>query len=139
MPGEVYDEPTLARYFLAGDAFVTAGAIGLSVNHALSYGLPAICYGEGRGAPKHRPEVAYVVDGITGRRVSEFTPDAFVAALTSFFDDHSDPRSDFASGIQRMLDEVLDLSNIVRDFGQVDAFLKAGGVHAGPLASGGRA
>ena len=40
--GSIYDEAQLAPWFLTADAFVYPGAIGLSVLHAMGYGLPVV-------------------------------------------------------------------------------------------------
>jgi glycosyltransferase involved in cell wall biosynthesis len=64
--GPMYGEENLAPLFLGADFFVLAGAAGLSVNHALGYGLPVIAYARGKGMPLHHPEIEYVVQDETG-------------------------------------------------------------------------
>jgi len=41
--GGVYDEKTLARYFLASSVYVLAGMGGISINDAMCFGKPVIC------------------------------------------------------------------------------------------------
>lgn len=40
--GPVYDERKLALWYMAGSVFVTATCIGLSIHHAMCYGVPVI-------------------------------------------------------------------------------------------------
>jgi len=61
--GAIYDEETLAPYFLGAAALVYPGAIGLSINHSLSYGLPVIVHTN----PEHQmPEWTLFRDGVNG-------------------------------------------------------------------------
>jgi glycosyltransferase involved in cell wall biosynthesis len=68
MPGAEYDEAKLAAYYRSADAAVFCGAVGLSVNHALAYGVPVIAFARTPQGPHHHPEIAYVVDGDRGPR-----------------------------------------------------------------------
>jgi len=59
--GPMYDQHELAPWFLSARCFVFPGAIGLSLIHAFSYGLPVIvpdCM--------HCPEIAALCDGENG-------------------------------------------------------------------------
>ena len=62
--GEIFEESALAPWFLSASLFVFPGAIGLSLVHAMAYGLPVICHGE---AELHNPEFAYFNEGKNGR------------------------------------------------------------------------
>jgi glycosyltransferase involved in cell wall biosynthesis len=61
--GQVYDEQLLAPWFLCATAFVYPGTIGLSLLHAMSYGLPVITHND---VSKHGPEIAALQDGVNG-------------------------------------------------------------------------
>jgi glycosyltransferase involved in cell wall biosynthesis len=55
-----------APYLYASDILVNPGYVGLSVNHALSFGLPVITQETGADGPFHSPEVAFIQAGATG-------------------------------------------------------------------------
>lgn len=63
MVGACYDERLLARYFLASDLAVIPAAAGLSVMHAMAYGVPVITDND---FSRHGPEVEAIVPGVTG-------------------------------------------------------------------------
>ena len=58
--GSIYDERELAPWFLTADAFVFPGAIGLSVLHAMGYGLPVLTHSD---STRHGPEFAAIDAG----------------------------------------------------------------------------
>jgi glycosyltransferase involved in cell wall biosynthesis len=66
LPGALYGEAELAPHFLGADAYVLAGAAGLSVNHALAYALPVVAFARSTRGPYHHPEIEYVIDGVSG-------------------------------------------------------------------------
>lgn len=66
--GLLYDEVRLAPWFLAAEAFVYPGAIGLSLNHALAYGLPVITHDNARN---QMPEFAALSPGNNGMTYKE--------------------------------------------------------------------
>jgi glycosyltransferase involved in cell wall biosynthesis len=61
--GPLFDERQLAPWFISATAFVYPGTVGLSLLHALSYGLPVITHDETR---KQAPEIAALEDGVNG-------------------------------------------------------------------------
>ena len=61
--GKIYDESLLAPWFLAADFLVYPGPIGLSLNHAMTYGLPVITH---ENSKSHGPEFAYLRAGYNG-------------------------------------------------------------------------
>lgn len=61
--GAIYDEKELAPWFMSADCFVYPGAIGLSLLHAFSYGLPVVTHNI---RTKHGPEIAALKDNING-------------------------------------------------------------------------
>jgi glycosyltransferase involved in cell wall biosynthesis len=119
LPGSIYDEDQLTPHFAKADIAVFAGAVGLSVNHALLHGLPVIAFDRTAGGPYHHPEIAYVVDRVTGQRVRPFNETAMVNALASFFQNHPDPRRDFQDRIDTFVKRHLLIDRMVEDFGHV--------------------
>ncbi len=124
MLGAEYDETKLAAQYLCADAAVFSGAVGLSVNHALAYGVPVIAYDRTPLGPSHHPEITYVVDGVTGVRVPTYSDEAMVQSLRGFFKEHQDPKADFAERIRLHVAENLSLDGMIHAFGKVDAFIK---------------
>jgi len=61
--GGVHDEETLAYWFLSADFFVYPGAIGLSLLHAFTYGLPVVTH---NNLDNHMPEIAALEDKRNG-------------------------------------------------------------------------
>lgn len=61
--GPLFEERQLAPWFLSATVFVYPGTVGLSLLHALSYGLPVITHGE---LKKQAPEIAALHDGVNG-------------------------------------------------------------------------
>lgn len=53
--GAQYDESANAPWFLSAELFVYPGSIGLSILHAMGYGLPVVTHSERDG---HNPEIA---------------------------------------------------------------------------------
>jgi len=124
MVGALYDEAVLASHFLSADLVVFPGAVGLSVNHALAYGVPVAAYDRMQSGPHHHPEIAYVVDGVTGLRVSPYTEDAMLGALQAFLGRHPDPRSEFRERIDQYVSNNLTLDAMVDDFRDVEEFIR---------------
>ncbi len=123
MVGEEYEEERLAGHYLAADLVVFPGAVGLSVNHALAYGVPVMAFERTPQGPHHGPEIAYVVDGATGRRVPDFSDAGLLDALVDFFSEHANPKADYKESIARFVGEKLTLDVMIQDFRAVSAFL----------------
>lgn len=123
--GSIYDEAILAREFMSADLFVYAGAVGLAANHAMAFGLPVMIFEQTPKGPFHSPEEVYVVNGVTGARVTPYSEEGLAQSLGDFFTTHPDPRSAFGDSIARFVDENITLERMVRDFAAVDAFLRS--------------
>lgn len=61
--GSMRNQDDMAPWFLSAKAFVYPGAIGLSILHSLSYGLPVIVHGN---KERQMPEFEMMEDGKTG-------------------------------------------------------------------------
>ena len=75
--------------------------------------------------PHHHPEFAYVVDGVTGRRVPDFSDAGLLDALVEFFSEHANPKADYKESIAGFVGEKLTLDVMMEDFSRVDTFLRA--------------
>ncbi len=82
--GALHDEPALAPWFLAAEALVHPGAIGLTLLHAFGYGLPVVTHGN---ALTHGPEFAAFAHGATGLAYREDSPEGLAAALAQVLGD----------------------------------------------------
>lgn len=86
--GSCYDPEVLTELFLQADLAVSAGAVGLGVNHALAFGLPFVTFQRQHGYPPyHHPEYEFIIEGLTGRTVR--SDSAFVGALVGLSRDRS--------------------------------------------------
>lgn len=124
MPGAEYSESRIAAYYASADLSVLTGAAGLGVNHAICYRVPIIAYDRTPTGPHHHPEITYVVDGVTGVRVPQNTDEAMLNALRAFLNRHANPRADFAESMRRHVEDHLSLDSMVREFTEVDAFIR---------------
>ena len=123
MPGAEYDEARIAAYYGSADLSVLSGAAGLGVNHALCYGVPVVAYARTEQGPHHHPEIAYVIDGMTGMQVPRYTDEAMLQALRDFLSAHPRPREAFAESISRYVADHLSLDSMIREFAKVDDFI----------------
>lgn len=123
MPGAEYDEARIAAYYGSADLSVLTGAAGLGVNHALCYGVPIVAYARTEQGPHHHPEIAYVIDGVTGVQVPRYTDEAMLQALRAFLAAYPRPKEAFATTINRYVAEHLSLDSMVREFARVDDFI----------------
>ena len=124
MTGAIYEEEELAPLLLSADAVVFTGAVGLSVNHVLAYGVPVIAFDRTPTGPYHHPEIAYVVDGITGYRVPQNTDEALFTTLRDFFTRHADPKAEFRDSIEDYVAKNLTIDTYVEDFREVNNFIQ---------------
>ncbi len=131
MVGAEYEEERLAGYYRSADIVVFPGAVGLSVNHALAHGVPVIAYDRTSTGPHHYPEIAYVVNDVTGMRVPTYTDEAMLEALRSFLTRHPDPKADFSDAIAHYVAENLSLDRMIEDFRGIHEHLRSLGVGIG--------
>jgi glycosyltransferase involved in cell wall biosynthesis len=64
--GNVADWETSGKYLYVSDVMLMPGYVGLSVNHALCYGVPVVTQDTGEKGPYHSPEVEFIINGETG-------------------------------------------------------------------------
>lgn len=82
--GAIHEEATLAPWFLSAQVFVYPGAVGLSILHGLSYGLPIVLHEE---REKHNPEIAAFEQGVNGLAFKENDPVDLAAQINQLLDD----------------------------------------------------
>jgi glycosyltransferase involved in cell wall biosynthesis len=82
--GSIYDEESLAPWFLSAQCFVYPGSIGLSLIQALGYGLPVLTHDNRR---EHNPEIAALIEGVTGMTFPRGDDRALAERLASICDD----------------------------------------------------
>ena len=58
-----------APFLYASDIQLIPGAVGLSFNHGLAFGLPLVTCVTSKDGPFHGPEIDYMVEGFTGAMV----------------------------------------------------------------------
>lgn len=76
--GPCYDEQKLAKLFMASDVCVVPSAAGLTVMHAMAFGVPVITDDD---FTKHGPEVEAVVEGQTGSYYKKGSVDDLVEKI----------------------------------------------------------
>ena len=69
--GSLHGESELAPWFLSAKVFVYPGAVGLSLLHAFSYGLPALIHSH---LERHMPEAVALNDGENGLTFKQKDP-----------------------------------------------------------------
>lgn len=76
--GALYDDAALAPWMLSAAAFAYPAAIGLSILHALGYGLPVVTSDD---MASHNPEIEALVPGLNGVLYRDGDPVDFAAQL----------------------------------------------------------
>ncbi len=76
--GAIYEEEALAPWFLSADIFLHPSAIGLSLLHAMGYGLPVITHENHR---TQMPEFCALENNVTGLTYEENNPRALADAI----------------------------------------------------------
>ncbi|HDL48887.1 MAG TPA: glycosyltransferase [Actinobacteria bacterium] len=82
--GAIYDDETIARYFLLSDMLVIPGRIGLTCVHGFSYGIPSITSSDSTVAQS--PEYDYLEDGVNSVIVDRPDPSVYARTLKRLID-----------------------------------------------------
>lgn len=90
MPGAMYDEESLAPWFLSADVYAIPRMAGLTILHAFGYGLPVVTSDD---AQAHGPEIEAVIDGVNGLLYPDGDVSQFAAKLERLLVDTSDRRA----------------------------------------------
>lgn len=84
MPGAVYNELELAKYFLSADVFCYPRNIGLSILHAFGYGVPVVTCDD---RSVQNPEIDALHDGVNGILYKDGDVGSMVEALRRVIND----------------------------------------------------
>ena len=101
MPGAIYGEDKLAPWFLSANVFCYPDFIGLSVLHALGYGLPVVT---NQNMWAHPPEAQCLVHGENALLVDLGEPGSLAEAIATLIDDPQRARQMGEAGRQLVLD-----------------------------------
>ena len=82
--GAIYDEAVIAKYFMTADAFVYPKNIGLSLIHAMGYGLPVITSDL---TSSQNPEIEALVHDDNSLLFAHENLDALIATILSLHND----------------------------------------------------
>jgi glycosyltransferase involved in cell wall biosynthesis len=82
--GDIYDEESLAPWFLSACCLVYPGAIGLTLLHAFAYGLPVVTHSS---RLLHNPEIAALIDNENGLLFARGDVEDLCAKLRLICDD----------------------------------------------------
>lgn len=113
--GALYDQVDLAPWFLSARALVYPGPIGLSLMHALNYGLPVITH---NNHANHKPEIAAFEHGVNGLQFTEGDVEDLAAKVAAILSAPS-LRDRLSTGALRTIREHYGLARMV------DGFIKA--------------
>ena len=122
--GAVYDDAATARLLQEASLYVSAGSVGLGVNHALAYGVPVMMFDDPVRV-RHHPEHIYVVDGVTGWRVSGGTEEALAAALVRVLGGATAPKHVLRAQIADYVRDYASLGRMMDGFRELHACLAA--------------
>ena len=109
--GAVFDEVDLAPWFLNADLFVYPGAIGLSLNHAMAYGLPVVTHDN---PANQMPEFFYLKEGENGFLFQEENADSLTKKLLEAMG--HDQLEVVSSNASRQIMEKYTFDNMVNNF-----------------------
>ena len=82
--GKIYNEVEQAPWFLSSQLLVHPGAIGLTLLHAMAFGLPVVTHNHAR---RHGPEFAAMIPGEHGLTHKEDALDEMSARVLELLDD----------------------------------------------------
>lgn len=95
--GPVWGEDQLAPWFLSADLFVYPANIGLSILHALGYGVPVITSDR---TETQNPEIESLTDGVNGRLYPHLDADALARTIADTLADRAKLESMSAAALR---------------------------------------
>ena len=101
MPGAIFDEEVLARYYLSSQIAVIPGSAGLVINHAFAYSVPVITSDD---LWRHGPEIAMLEDGKTGLLFHDGNPDSLADCVIELLS-NPDRLAEMKTSCRRLIDE----------------------------------
>ena len=112
MLGSIYDEREVGAYYCSSKVFCYPRNIGLSILHALGYGLPVVT---GDDLPSHNPEIEAFVDGENGLFFKDQDAQSLASTLERLLTDEP-LRARLAQGARRTVEENWSLEKMVDGF-----------------------
>jgi len=119
--GPVYDERKLALWYLAGSVFVMATCIGLSIHHAMCYGVPVIT---DDNEFTQASEFEVLQSGVNGFAYRSGDADDFVEKVNRVLDD-SDLRKRLSANARKRLEVEYTLARKVENIAAALSFLQS--------------
>lgn len=113
--GALHDDIKTGELLFISDLLLNPGYLGLSVNHALTFGTPVFSFKEGITGPYHSPEAEYISHGINGYLAEPFNVDEMVTAIDKFLDNPSQQKEFYKNSIQT-IKETASIQNMEKGF-----------------------
>lgn len=110
--GALYDEDRIAPWMLCADLFVYPRNVGLSLIHALNYGVPVLASGD---RAHHNPEIHALKDGDNGVFVPGDDPRDYATAIVGLLAD-SPRRAAMREAARQTIAREFNMANMVRGF-----------------------
>jgi glycosyltransferase involved in cell wall biosynthesis len=110
--GPLYDEAALALWYGSADVFVMATCVGLSIHHAMAYGVPVVT---DDNPLTQTAEFEALVDGVNGLTYRAGSVDDFAAKVARLLDDEA-LRSNFARAAIRRVEEDYGIDRMAGHF-----------------------
>jgi glycosyltransferase involved in cell wall biosynthesis len=110
LTGPIYDQQTLASYFLCAKLFCFPSFIGLSLQHAFAYALPVLA---GNDPASHGPEFDALQDRINGRVFDHNSPTSLAAVIQELLTDEAQ-RSSLATAARSTIDTTYNLTRMTQ-------------------------
>ncbi len=110
--GSIYDERKVGAYYCASKVFCYPRNIGLSILHAMGYGLPIVT---GDDIPSHNPEIEAFRDGENGLFFKDGDAASLAGELERLLTDEA-MRSRLATEAKRTVEERFSLEKMVDGF-----------------------
>lgn len=111
--GALFDEHVIAHWMMIASVFVYPGAVGLSLLHAFSYGLPAVIHSDDS---KHMPEHAAFCNGYNGCSFERDNTESLASSISYVIG--SQDYSVICSNALKTVQDSYNLDDMVRRFVQ---------------------
>jgi glycosyltransferase involved in cell wall biosynthesis len=125
LTGAIYDESVTARYMNRADAFVMTGRVGLAINHALGYDLPAVCFRRTISGPFHGSEITHLKEGTTGFFVDDYNVTKFSDKLKLLFQSDPNLKANMQKNIQAYVKTHMSIDRMMQGFTNIQTHLLA--------------
>lgn len=122
MMGAIYDPVRMAAMLQEATCLVVGGSAGLSVNHALAYGVPVLLADD--PTIRHHPEQAYVVEGVTGWRAPNGSAAAMASTLRRALSGTHSPKLVLGEELRDYVARELSVSRMLSGFRELHSRLE---------------